>query len=105
MRAYPLVLMRIAFPKSYHARVSYLPLPKDPETGKPVAVSPKESQLKLPGFSEPVPDDWVTIDDNFYIIYAINVSMLDPEAMLAPDALVDDGILHLGPTHLSFLGF
>ena len=92
MRAYPLVLMRILFPKSYRARVSYLPLIKDANTGKPIPIS---SKLKLPSFSEPVPDDWVTIDDNFYIIYAINVGWLDPETMLVPEAQADDGILYL----------
>ena len=87
--------MRILFPKSYRARVSYLPLIKDANTGKPIPVSSKLGKLKLPSFSEPVPDDWVTIDDHFYIIYAINVSTLDPETVLVPEAQADDGILYL----------
>ena len=86
LRAYPLAFARIIFPKSYYARVSYLPLPKDPTSGKYIPVSSKEAKLKLPSFSEEVPEDWVTMEDRFYLIYAINVSFLDPATLLVPDA-------------------
>jgi len=95
LRAYPLALWRIIIPKTYFARVSYLPLPKDPDTGKPIGVSSKEAKLELPSFSKPVPEDWVTIEDHFHLVYAINVSFLDPVTLLAPEALADDGILNL----------
>ena len=52
-------------------------------------------KLELPGFSEPVPDDWVTIDDRFFLVYATNISMLDPISVFVPEAQLDDGILHL----------
>ena len=39
------VILRIIVPKTYFARVSYLPLPKDPNTGKPVAVSSKGQKI------------------------------------------------------------
>ena len=95
MRAYLLVAMRILFPKSYRARVSYLPLATD-ANGKPIPVSPKEDKLSLPDLSEPVPSDWVTIDDKFYLVYALNLSLLDPITLFAPESQVGDGILHLG---------
>ena len=65
--------------------------------------------MELPSFSKPVPEDWVTIEDHFHLVYAINVSFLDPVTLLAPDALADDGILNLvlGTIHLGrrhFLG-
>ena len=58
--------------------------------------------MKLPSFSNPVPEDWVTIEDHFHLVYALNVSFLDPVTLLAPDALADDGILNLvlGTIHL-----
>ena len=65
--------------------------------------------MELPSFSKPVPEDWVTIEDHFHLVYALNVSFLDPVTLLAPDALADDGILNLvlGTIHLGrrhFLG-
>lgn len=76
-------------------RVSYLPLACDPETGKPIAVSSQEGKLNLPTLSEPVPDDWVTVEDHFYLVYAINLSLLDPMTLLTPTSEVDDGVMHL----------
>ena len=69
----------------------------------------EEAKLELPSFSKPVPEDWVTIEDHFHLVYAINVSFLDPVTLLAPEALADDGILNLvlGTIHLGrrhFLG-
>ena len=65
--------------------------------------------MELPSFSKPVPEDWVTIEDHFHIVYALNVSLLDPVTLFAPEALADDGILNLvlGTIHLKrrhFLG-
>ena len=38
-------MLRIIVPKTYFARVSYLPLPKDPDTGKPIGVSSKGQKI------------------------------------------------------------
>ena len=51
----------------------------------------------------------MTIEDHFHIVYALNVSLLDPVTLFAPEALADDGILNLvlGTIHLGrrhFLG-
>ena len=85
MRAYLLVGMRILMPKSYQVRVSYLPLSLD-AGGQPIPVSPKESPINLPRLSEPVPSHWITIEDNFYLVYATNLSLLDPMTLLVPDS-------------------
>ena len=94
MRAYILVAMRILLPKYYRVKVSYLPLSLDAH-GQPIPVSPKEPPLSLPRLSEPVPPSWVSIEDNFYLVYASNLSLLDPMTLLAPDSRVDDGIIYL----------
>jgi hypothetical protein len=95
MRAYIFVIMKLFLPKSYHAKVSYLALPKDPATGKAIPVSPKEAKLSLPDFSQPVPDNWVSEEGSYYLVYALNLSLLDPVTLLAPDSEVDDGIMYL----------
>lgn len=94
MRAYILAAMRILIPKYYHVRVSYLPLSLDAD-GLPVPISAKEPPLRLPRLSEPVPSSWVSIEDNFYLVYATNLSLLDPMTLLAPASRVDDGVIYL----------
>ena len=94
MRAYILVAMRILIPKFYRVRVSYLPLSLD-ANGLPVPVSPKEAPLDLPALSEPVPPDWVSTEGDFYLVYATNLSLLDPMTLLAPDSRVEDGVIYL----------
>ena len=44
---------------------------------------PKE-EVRLPPLSSPVPDSWTTIEDEFRIAYALNLSHLDPATMFAP---------------------
>ena len=111
MRAYILVAMRILLPKYYRVKVSYLPLSLD-DNGQPIPVSAKvgffhstffsnkkmnfkEAPLRLPSLSEAVPSSWVTIEDNFYLVYATNLSLLDPMTLLAPASRVDDGVIYL----------
>ena len=76
--------MRIVFPKAYHVKVSYLPLKKDPNTGSPIPATSGDPKIDMPRLSDPVPDDWETIDDHFYLVYALNLSWLDPLTLLAP---------------------
>ena len=73
-------------PKEYRARLSFLPHPVDPASGRPLPAEslPKE-EVQLPPLSSPVPDDsWTTIEDEFRIAYALNLSHLDPATMFAP---------------------
>ena len=51
--------------------------------------------MRLPSLSEAVPSSWVTIEDNFYLVYATNLSLLDPMTLLAPASRVDDGVIYL----------
>ena len=74
---------RIFKPKDYRAKLSYLPHPVDPESGSPV---PGDTlpEVRLPPLSSPLPDSWTTIEDEFRIAYALNLSHLDPITMFAP---------------------
>ena len=95
MRAYLLVAYRIMLPKVYVARISYLPLKRDPTTGKPIGVKSTDPKLTLPKLNEPVPEDWVTEEGRYYMVYAMNLSMLDPITLLAPESTLDDGVMWL----------
>ena len=76
-------MFRIIKPKEYRAKLSYLPHPVDPSSGLPV---PGDTlpEVRLPPLSSPVPDSWTTIEDEFRIAYALNLSHLDPTTMFAP---------------------
>ena len=105
VRAYFLVALRVIFPKPYYVKVSYLPLHIDPISGKPVPVSPKEPKLKLPDFNSAVPSNWVSEEGWYYLVYAINLSMLDPLTLFAPDSDLNDGVMYLVMIDNSFSRF
>jgi hypothetical protein len=92
IRAYVYVIGRIIKPKPYRVKVSYLPHPVDPMTGRP-DLSKYLPEVDLPPLSEPVPKDWTVIDREFMVVYAINVSHLDPITMVAPMSKLDDGVI------------
>ena len=77
------LLLRIIKPKEYRAKLSYLLHPVDPDSGRPV---PGETlpEVRLPALSSTVPDSWTTIEDEFRIAFALNLSHLDPATMFAP---------------------
>ena len=93
IRSYLYVAARIFWPKPYLIKISYLPLDIDRTTGKPIPVGEKEPKLSLPPLSEPVPEDWVTVEEKFHFVYALNLSLLDSVTCLAPDSKVGDGIM------------
>ena len=105
VRAYFLVALRVIFPKPYYVKVSYLPLHIDPISGKPVPVSPKEPKLKLPDFNSAVPSNWVSEEGWYYLVYAVNLSMLDPLTLFAPDSDLNDGVMYLVMIDNSFSRF
>merc|ERR1712110_966557 len=76
IRAYFLVAYRILFPRAYLCKVSYLPLPLD-------------------GSGKPVPADWVTQTGRFFVVYAIDIPLLDPLTLLSPDSKTNDGVIWL----------
>ena len=76
---------RILFPRAYLCKVSYLPLPLDSD-GKPVPVTGADSPITMPGIDDPVPENWVTQTGRYFIVYAINIPLLDPMTLLSPDS-------------------
>lgn len=46
--------------------------------------------------SEPVPSNWVTIEDDFVLAIGVFLTHIGPDAMAAPDCKFDDGVIHLG---------
>ncbi|XP_060573427.1 sphingosine kinase 1-like isoform X2 [Ruditapes philippinarum] len=49
----------------------------------------------LPPLNEPVPDNWVTIEDDFVTICGTYQTHLGSDVIMAPDARFSDGIIHL----------
>ena len=50
----------------------------------------------LPPLTEPVPSDWVTIEDDFVLFCASYQSHLGNDYVAHPDSRYDDGIMYLG---------
>ena len=94
MRSYLLVAYKILVPRVYHARLSYLPLEKD-ASGAYIPVTPTDPKIHIPPFDQPVPSNWVTEKGQYLLVYAINLSLLDPVNLLAPKSKVDDGVMWL----------
>ena len=94
MRSYLLVAYKILVPRVYHARVSYLPLEKD-KSGKIIPVQPTDVKLNLPSLGTPVPSHWVGEVGQYLLVYALNLCLLDPVNLLAPNSKVDDGVIWL----------
>ena len=65
--------------------MSYLPLPVD-NAGKPVPVGSESGRIQMPAMDQPVPNNWVTLTGRFFIVYAINIPLLDPMTLLSPDS-------------------
>jgi sphingosine kinase len=49
----------------------------------------------LPPLEEPVPADWVTIEEDFVTVCAAYQTHLGSDLIMAPDARFSDGIIHL----------
>lgn len=45
--------------------------------------------------NEPVPSSWVTVEDDFIMVGAVYQSHLAKDNMMAPNATLNDGIIHL----------
>ena len=101
IRAYLLCVWKIIKPKYYRLKVSYLPLPLDTD-GKPIPVSSDAQALELPGLDQPHPNDWVSEEGKYVLVYATKCPLLDPITVIAPDCTLDDGILWLVIIESSF---
>ena len=62
-----------------------------------------EPFLKLPDIKDPVPSDWVTINDDFVLVVAVYLSHLASDMIAAPESELDDGLIYLAfaPTGIS----
>lgn len=49
----------------------------------------------LPPLNEPLPDDWVTLEEDYVTICASYQTHLGSDVIMAPDARFSDGIIHL----------
>lgn len=49
----------------------------------------------LPPLDQPVPKDWVTLDDDFITVSASYQTHLGSDIIMAPDARFSDGIIHM----------
>jgi len=76
-------ICRIFAPRRYRGRLSYLK--EDVEAG----------QSPLPPLSEPIPENesWVTVEQDWCLIWPMNVQWAAGDARVAPDASFDDGKL------------
>ena len=54
----------------------------------------------MPNLNSPLPQDWITEEGHYYIVYASNLSMLDPLTLFCPDSRIDDGMM-IRQRHLS----
>ena len=78
----------ILFPKRYRARFSYLP-------AKFEGNRKAEAVTLMPEFEKPVDKEWVTIEDDFKLFWASNVSHAASNMYLCPMAKMDDGMFHI----------
>ncbi|KAF7492627.1 Sphingosine kinase 1 [Sarcoptes scabiei] len=74
-------LYRSIASKRYRGRLSYLPF---------------DSQSnEIPSLSEMTPENWITVDGEFCLVYASYQKYLNSTTIFAPDARLDDGRIHL----------
>jgi sphingosine kinase len=74
----------ILFPKVYRARFSYLP-----------PGSAGKKTITMPEFDKPLPEDWVTIEDDFKVFWVSNVSHPAYNMHLCPMSKMNDGLFHI----------
>jgi sphingosine kinase len=78
---------RCIFLRRYRARFSYLPADKVPD--KTVATN------NMPALTEPVPADWVTVEDNFLLFWASHVSHAAMHTHHSPRSHLQDHIFQV----------
>jgi len=89
--------------KRYRGKLSYLPV-NDDSLAQLTAVKADddsenvEDQVKTPlltPLDTPVPDDWVTLDEEFVLVGAVYQSHLAKDNLMASSARLADGVIHL----------
>ena len=97
----------------YKGRISFLPVdeyknykPKDPTikilknttnySTKTTTTKNTSNQFKyLTPFDQPVPNDWLTIEDNFVLFLVINLPLMGQDLFVSPASKFDDETLLL----------
>jgi len=88
--------------KRYRGKLSYLPVnaASIAQLTAPEAddIENDEGPVRTPlltSLDKPVPDDWITIDEEFVLVGAIYQSHLAKDNLMASTAKLADGIIHL----------
>ena len=91
----------------YRGRVSFLPSdemkdykPKDPTIklmrSNGNATINRDSRFEhLVPFDQQLPNDWITIEENFVLFLIINLPLIAPDFIAVPDSKFDDESMHL----------
>ncbi|KAG1669286.1 Sphingosine kinase 2 [Nymphon striatum] len=53
----------------------------------------KKTSVYIPPLDQPVPDNWITEEDEYVMVYFSSVTHVGSDICLAPDARFDDGII------------
>ena len=88
--------------KRYRGKLSYLPVNDDTVAQLAAAEGsasendegPARTPLLAP-LDQPVPDDWITVDEEFVLVGAVYQSHLAKDNMMASSARLADGVIHL----------
>ena len=56
---------------------------------------PNEQFQYLNPMNKPVPNDWLTIEENFILFLIVNVPLIAPDFLASPDSKFDDGHMYL----------
>uniref|UniRef100_A0A803KCE5 Sphingosine kinase 1 n=1 Tax=Xenopus tropicalis TaxID=8364 RepID=A0A803KCE5_XENTR len=92
-------MVRVASLRTYRGRLSYLPVL---DAHRPICRSitlhhqvngPKDDLL--PSLGQPLPKNWIIVEDNFVLVLAIYQSHLGADLFTAPFSTFDDGLIHL----------
>ena len=88
--------------KRYRGKLSYLPVNADSLAQLAAAEADDEDDdagpvrtSLLTSLDKPVPDNWVTIDEEFVLVGAIYQSHLAKDNLMASSAKLSDGLIHL----------
>ncbi len=49
----------------------------------------------LKAFNEPVPNDWLIVEDEFILFLIVNLPLISPDFIASPHATFNDGHMHL----------
>jgi hypothetical protein len=77
---------RVIALRKYHARFSYLPA---------TAQNSKAVISDMPALNDPVPKDWVTSEDDFYLFWASQVTHASENTFHAPPCKLQDGVFQI----------